>query len=48
VERYAPVLQGTAYLMTHNAAIAEEVTQDALLSAWRGMASFKDGLPVKP
>ena len=38
VERYAPVLQGTVYLVTYNSATAEELTQDALLSAWRGMA----------
>ena len=48
VERYGPVLQGTAFLMTKNSAVAEELTQDALLSAWRGMGSFKEGLPVKP
>jgi DNA-directed RNA polymerase specialized sigma24 family protein len=28
VERYGPVLQGTAYLTTKDAAIAEELTQD--------------------
>ena len=48
VERYAPVLQGTVYLVTYNSATAEELTQDALLSAWRGMGSFKAGLQVKP
>jgi RNA polymerase sigma-70 factor (ECF subfamily) len=48
VERYGPVLQGTAYLMTKDAAIAEELTQDALLSAWRGIGGFIENRPIKP
>jgi RNA polymerase sigma-70 factor (ECF subfamily) len=48
VERYGPVLQGTAYLTTKDAAIAEELTQDALLSAWRGIGGFLEDRPIKP
>ena len=48
VERYGPTLQGTAFLMTHDAALAEELTQDALLSAWQGVGGFQVGRPVKP
>jgi RNA polymerase sigma-70 factor, ECF subfamily len=48
VERYGRVLQGTAYLMTKDAAVAEELTQDALLSAWRGIRGFNEDRPIKP
>jgi RNA polymerase sigma-70 factor (ECF subfamily) len=48
VERYGRVLQGTAYMMTKDAALAEELTQDAFLSAWKGLGGFREGHPVKP
>ena len=48
VERYGPTLQGTAFLMTHDGALAEELTQDALLSAWQGIGGFIVDRPVKP
>ena len=48
VERYKDVLFGTAVLMTGNRALAEEQVQEALLSAWRGIRSFRLGNPVKP
>ena len=48
VERYGSVLHGTAYLMSRDAAVAEELVQDALLSAWRGIGGFRAGEPVKP
>ena len=48
VERYKDVLFGTAVLMTGNRAIAEELVQEALLSAWRGVRTFRRGSPVKP
>lgn len=48
VERYKDVLFGTAVLMTGNRAIAEEQVQEALLSAWRGIRTFRKGSPVKP
>ena len=48
VERYKNALYGTAYVMTGNAAHAEEHVQEAFLSAWRGIRTFRRGLPVKP
>ena len=48
VERYRDVLYGTAILMTGNRAVAEEIVQEALLSAWRGIGGFKRGQPLKP
>ena len=48
VDRYRDVLFGTAVLMTGNRAVAEEQVQEALLSAWRGIRSFRLGNPVKP
>ena len=48
VEQYKRPLYGTAYLMTGNAAQAEEHVQDAFLLAWRGIQNFQRGRPVKP
>ncbi len=48
VDRWKDVLYGTAYLMTGNASIAEEHVQESFLSAWRGIGSFRIGLPIKP
>lgn len=47
VERYQGVLQGTAFLMTRDAALAEDLAQDALVAAWRAMGSLRDGAAVK-
>ena len=43
VERYGNVLYGTAFLMTRNHAIAEEMVQDGLILAWRGIGRFRGG-----
>ncbi len=43
VERHSGVLFGTAYLMTRDRARAEDMVQEALLSAWRGIRSFRPG-----
>ncbi len=48
VEQYKDLLFGTAVLMTGNRAVAEELLQEALLSAWRGVRTFRHGSPVKP
>ncbi|MCH7734450.1 MAG: RNA polymerase sigma factor, partial [Chloroflexi bacterium] len=36
VERYGDVMFGTAVLMTHDRALAEDLVQDALMLAWKG------------
>jgi RNA polymerase sigma-70 factor (ECF subfamily) len=38
----------TAYLVTGNAAEAEDAVQDALIKAWRAMGRFRPGAPVRP
>lgn len=48
VERYQDVVFGTAYNMTGNRGLAEELAQEAFLSAWKGIRSFKQGRPFKP
>ena len=48
VEQYQNPLYGTAYLMTGNAAQAEEHVQEAFLLAWRGIRTFRRGRPLKP
>ncbi|MYA19208.1 MAG: RNA polymerase sigma factor [Chloroflexi bacterium] len=48
VERYKHPLFGTAYLMTGNAAQAEEHVQEAFLLAWRGIRTFRRGSALKP
>ena len=48
VERYQDIVFGTAFNMTRNRALAEELAQEAFLSAWRGIRSFRRGRPFKP
>ena len=48
VERYQGVVFGTAYNMTGNRAVAEELAQEAFLSAWKGIRTFRKGRPFKP
>jgi RNA polymerase sigma-70 factor (ECF subfamily) len=43
VERYGNMLYGTAYLMTRNHTIAQEMVQEGLILAWRGIGSFRGG-----
>lgn len=47
VERHSGVLFGTAYLMTRDRARAEDMVQEALLSAWRGIRSFRPGSSLR-
>ncbi|MFQ5933295.1 MAG: RNA polymerase sigma factor [Dehalococcoidia bacterium] len=47
VERYGKVLFGTAYLMTHDRSLAEDMVQEALLLAWRSLPSFHSGTNFK-
>lgn len=48
VDKYKDLLYGTACLMTGNTSMAEEHVQEAFISAWRGMSSFRAGRPMKP
>lgn len=48
VEQYQNVLYGTAYLMTGSRMAAEDQVQEAFLSAWKGIGSFRIGHPLKP
>ena len=48
VDRYQDLLYRTAMLMTGSRALAEELVQGALHSAWRGIHGFQHGCPVKP
>jgi RNA polymerase sigma-70 factor (ECF subfamily) len=48
VEKYQNVLYGTAYLMIGNRMVAEDQVQEAFLSAWKGIGSFRTGCPLKP
>jgi len=41
VERYGKTLYGTAYLMTRDQGLAEDLVQETFLRAWRGMPSFR-------
>jgi len=43
VERYTRVLYGTAYRMTRDPGLAEDLVQETFLRAWRGMPSFQGG-----
>ena len=43
VERYGKVLYGTAYRMTRDRGLAEDLVQEAFLRVWRGMPSFRGG-----
>lgn len=47
VDRYSGVLKGTAYLMTQDAAFAEDLVQEAFALIWRGLPSFRLGTNFK-
>ena len=48
VERYGDVLMGTIYLMVGDRAVSEELVQETFVRAWRGIATFRLGQPLKP
>ncbi len=48
VEQYGRVLYGTAYLMTSDSYMAEDMVQEAFVLAWQGIGSFDIGQPLKP
>ena len=43
VERYGKVLYGTAYRMTRDRGLAEDMVQEAFLRAWSAIPSFRGG-----
>ena len=47
VERYGKVFFGTAYQMTQDRVLAEDMVQKAFLLAWRGLHSFRAGTNFK-
>ena len=48
VERYENVVMGTIYLMTRDRAVSEELVQETFVRAWKGIATFRLGQPLKP
>jgi RNA polymerase sigma-70 factor (ECF subfamily) len=48
VEQYGDVVFGTILLMTRDQPLAEDLTQETFLHAWRGIGSFQIGAPFKP
>jgi RNA polymerase sigma factor (sigma-70 family) len=48
VERYQDLLYGTAFLMTRDEALAEDMVQEAFLAAWRGIRGMDPRRPVRP
>ena len=47
VERYGKLLYGTAYMMTRDRTLAEDMVQEAFLLAWRNISSFRLGTSFK-
>ena len=47
VERFEKVLFGTAYMMTRDRHLAEDLVQEAFLLAWRNISSFRLGTNFK-
>ena len=47
VERYGNVLMGTIYLMMRDRAVSEELVQETFVRAWKGIATFRLGQPLK-
>jgi len=48
VERYGDLVFGTALQMTRDRSLAEDLTQDAFVHAWRGIGGFRLGSPLRP
>jgi len=48
VERYGDYVFRTIYLMTRDRQLAEDLTQETFVSAWRGLRGFRLGSPFRP
>jgi RNA polymerase sigma-70 factor (ECF subfamily) len=48
VEQYGDVVFGTLLLVTRDRALAEDLTQETFLHAWRGIGGFRVGAPFRP
>jgi RNA polymerase sigma-70 factor (ECF subfamily) len=48
LERYRPMLLGTAVLMARDHGLAEDVVQEAVLKAWRGLPAFRNDGGLRP
>jgi len=48
VEQFQDVLYGTAFMMTGDRTIAEDQVQEAFISAWKNIRTFRIGYPIKP
>lgn len=47
VEHFGNVLHGTAYMMTRDQTLAEDLVQETFLLAWRNISAFKSGSNLK-
>ena len=48
VQPHREIVFRVAYLVTRNAADAEDAAQDALVKAWRHLGRFRAGSPLRP
>jgi RNA polymerase sigma-70 factor, ECF subfamily len=48
VSRYADVIYRTLYLMARDRLLAEDLTQETFLHAWRGLSGFREGGALRP
>ncbi len=48
VEKYGDLAFRTAYLMTRDRGLAEDVVQESFLACWRGLAKFDARQPLRP
>lgn len=48
VTRYQSLAQRTAYVITRDAAAAEDAAQEAFVKAYRALGSFRPGAPLRP
>jgi RNA polymerase sigma-70 factor (ECF subfamily) len=47
VEKYKTVMFGTAYFMTRDRVLAEDIIQEALIKIWKHLPSLRQGISLK-